>query len=134
MNRNLLAFTLLAFVAVPAIGYAQGGPAAGAATGAVGGAIVGGPIGAVVGGVGGAIVGGILEADRPRFRTYVQERKLRSTTWDGQVVVGGVLMPNGVEYYDVPSDYQVKTYRYAVVNGHTVLVDPATRKIVEIID
>ena len=133
MRKYLFTIGLLA-VAMPTLGYSQGGPAAGAATGAVGGAIVGGPVGLVVGAVGGAIVGGIVEADRPRFRTYVQERKVRPYTWDGEVVVGGTLPGAGTEYYEVPPEYKVANYRYTVVNGHTVLVDPKTHKIVEVID
>ena len=111
-----------------------GGVAAGAATGAVGGAIVGGPVGAVVGGVGGAIVGGFADADRPRFRTYVQERKVKAYTVDGDIVVGRELPASGVEYYEVPAEYKVQKYRYSVINGHTVLVDPSTRRVVEVID
>ena len=40
----------------------------------------------------------------------------------------------GVTYYDVPSEYGVHGYRYTVVNDRTVLVDPATGRIVEVID
>ena len=134
MRKSAITLSVFAFVAIPSLAMAQNAPAAGAATGAVGGAIVGGPVGAVVGGVAGAIVGGIVEADRPRFRTYVQGRNLPSHKWDGNVVVGGTLGPSGVEYYDVPAEYKVQKYRYTVVNGRTVLVDPTTRRIVEIID
>ena len=40
----------------------------------------------------------------------------------------------GVSYYDVPPEYGVHNYRYTVVNGRTVLVEPRTRRIVEIIE
>src|SRR3954462_5190921 len=74
--RKILMAGVLTLTLAPVCAFAQdgSGAAAGAATGVVGGAIVGGPIGAVVGGVGGAIVGGIADADRTRFRTYVEER------------------------------------------------------------
>jgi len=134
MRKHALTLGLLACVAVPTFSYAQGGPATGAATGAVGGAIVGGPVGAVVGGVAGAVVGGIIDADRPRFRTYVQERHVSPYKWEGDVVVGGTLPSSGVEYYEVPPEYKVQKYRYTVINGRTVLVDPGTHKIVEVID
>lgn len=133
MRNTSLFLALTALISFPALGYAQGGPAAGAVTGAVGGAIVGGPVGAVVGGVAGAVVGGIVESDRPRFRTYVQGRNLKPNKWDGDVVVGKPL-PGSIEYYEVPSEYKVQNYRYTVVNGHTVLVDPTTHAIVEVID
>jgi hypothetical protein len=39
-----------------------------------------------------------------------------------------------VTYYEVPSEYKVTKYRYTVVNNKTVLVDPSTRRVVEVID
>ncbi|MDE2579057.1 MAG: DUF1236 domain-containing protein [Hyphomicrobiales bacterium] len=133
MKKSLFASAILIALAAGAA-HAEGGAAAGAAAGAVGGAVVGGPVGAVVGGVGGAIVGGIADADRPRFRTYVVERKYPSYKYDGDFRAGVILPEAGVTYYDVPEEYHVKKYRYTIVNGHAVLVDPATRRIVQIID
>jgi hypothetical protein len=40
----------------------------------------------------------------------------------------------GVTYYDVPEEYNAQSYRYTVVNGRTVLVEPRTRRIVEIVE
>jgi hypothetical protein len=34
----------------------------------------------------------------------------------------------------VPPEYGVRDYRYTVVNGRTVLVEPRTRRIVEVIE
>ena len=109
------------------------GTTAGATTGAVGGAIVGGPVGAVVGGVGGAVVGGIAEANMPRFHTYVVEQRVPSYRYDGDVTVGMTLPESGVTFYDVPPEYQVRAYKYAYVNDQVVLVDPATRRVVQVI-
>jgi Protein of unknown function (DUF1236) len=50
------------------------------------------------------------------------------------VAVGAELPGEGVSYYDVPSEYDVKNYRYTVVNDQTVLVDPRTHRIVEVIN
>jgi uncharacterized protein YcfJ len=108
------------------------GVAAGATAGAIGGAIVAGPVGAVVGGVGGAVVGGITDSTQPRFRTYVVEQKRPSYTYSSDVVVGAELPASGVVYYDVPAEYNTQ-YRYTVVNNRTVLVDPKSRRIVQII-
>jgi hypothetical protein len=99
----------------------------------VGGAVVGGPVGAAVGAVGGAIVGGIAEDKSPRFKQYVIQEKHPSYTYRGEVVVGAELPPTGVMFYDVPAEYGVTTYKYTIVNDRTVLVDPSTRKIVQII-
>jgi hypothetical protein len=49
------------------------------------------------------------------------------------VRVGAVLPEEGVEFYDVPSEYGVTHYRYTVVDDEPVLVDPRTRRIVQII-
>jgi hypothetical protein len=134
MKKQLLAGAMIASafaLALPA--QAQSGAGAGAATGAVGGAIVGGPVGAVVGGAAGAIVGGIADASRPKFREYVVERRHPSFTYEGEVAVGREL-PARVTYYEVPRQYGETEYRYTVVNNRTVLVDPDTRRIVQVID
>ncbi|RXT20716.1 MULTISPECIES: DUF1236 domain-containing protein [unclassified Bosea (in: a-proteobacteria)] len=113
---------------------AQGGAAGGAAAGAVGGAVVGGPVGAVVGGVGGAVVGGIIGDNTPRFKTYVTEQRVPSYTYAEEVRVGSVLPDRGVTYREVPAEYGVKGYRYTVVNNRTVLVEPGTRRVVQVIE
>lgn len=116
----------------------QGGAAAGAATGAVGGAVVGGPVGAVIGGVGGAIVGGIIGDNTPRFRTYVVEQDVPSYTIEERVAVGTVLPQRGVVYREIPAEYvaspDARNYRYTVVNGRTVIVEPQTRRIIQVIE
>ncbi len=134
MYKNAAIIGITALLGLGGSAYAQGGPAAGAATGAIGGAIVGGPVGAIVGGAAGAMIGGIADADRTQFRTYVQERRIQPYRWDGQVVVGATLPSRGVEYYEVPDRFNVQDYRYTVVNGKTVIVDPRNNRIVEIIE
>jgi predicted lipid-binding transport protein (Tim44 family) len=135
---------LIATLAVaPTVAFAQsnsgaaGGAAGGAAAGAVGGAVVGGPAGAAVGAVGGAaagaLVGGISADHRTEFRTYVHEQKVPSVTYKEKVVVGATL-PDTVTYREVPAKFGKTEYRYTVVNNQTVLVEPKTRKIVQIID
>jgi len=137
MKKYLLA---AAVAMVPMVALAQNpdgarsGAAAGATAGAVGGAVVGGPAGAVVGGVGGAVVGGIAGDNTPRFKTYVTEQRVPSYSYREEVRVGAVLPERGVTYREVPAEYGVKGYRYTVVNNRTVLVEPKTHKIVQIID
>jgi uncharacterized protein YcfJ len=133
MNKVVLGVLLVALSgASPAL--AQSGPATGAATGAVGGAIVGGAPGAVVGATVGAVAGGIAEDARPRFRTYVTGQRHSSYRYQNEIRVGADLPSSGVTYYEVPREYGVTKYRYTVVNDRTVLVDPGTHRIVEIID
>jgi len=101
------------------------GAAAGATTGAVTGAVVGGPVGAAVGAGVGAVAGGIADDTRPRFRSYVSERRVPSYRYEREVRVGEDLPSSGVTYYEVPREYGVTKYRYTVVNDRPVLVDPA---------
>jgi|HubBroStandDraft_6_1064221.scaffolds.fasta_scaffold771660_1 hypothetical protein len=135
-TQILVAGVLLTALAFPLSANAQtnGGVATGAVAGAVGGAVVGGPVGAVVGGVGGAVVGGMASQQSPRFHEYVATQKRPSYRYSDDVAVGLVLPADGPAYYPVPAEYGVKEYQYSVVNGHTVLVDPRTRRIVQILD
>ena len=134
MSKKIL-FAGAVLVALAPVGaFAQsGGVAAGAATGAVGGAIVGGPIGAAVGGVTGAIVGGLADQQQPQFRQYVVTQGVPSYLYQEEVRVGATLPASGVQYYQVPAEYGVSNYRYTVVNDVPVLVDPGTRRVVQVI-
>ena len=71
---------------------------------------------------------GIVAAQRPAFREYIVRERVPNYTIPGQVVVGGVLPEVGVTYYDVPQTYGATPYRYSVVNGRTILVEPRTRR------
>jgi hypothetical protein len=119
---------------LPLAAHAQSsGVAAGATAGAIGGAIVAGPIGLVVGGVGGAVIGGITDSTRPEFQTYVVQQNPPSYTYSQPVVVGAELPSEGVTYYEVPAKYGQTHYRYTVVNNRTVLVDPQTRRVIQVV-
>ncbi len=135
-TRAFAAAAVLTLFAIPLTAQAQssGGAAAGATTGAVGGAIVGGPVGAVVGGVAGAMVGGMADDQRPRFRQYVVQQRPSSYRYQEDLRVGAVLPSSGVTYYEVPAEYGVRDYRYTVVNDRTVLVDPRTHRVIQIIE
>ena len=128
---------LVAALAVPSLAQAQGVPG-GIERGSRDGERAAGPVGAVVGGVVGGVVGpvaGVLGVDqRPRFHSYVVEQHRPSYVYREDVRVGAVLPEDGVTYYDVPPEYGVHDYRYTVVNGRTVLVEPRTRRIVEIVE
>ena len=50
-----------------------------------------------------------------------------------QVVVGDVLPPEGVTLYPVPREYGVTRYEYTIVDNTPVLVDPSTRRVVEVV-
>ncbi|HVL71214.1 MAG TPA: DUF1236 domain-containing protein [Beijerinckiaceae bacterium] len=134
MKKTLLAAgAVLALAAAPAFAQTGGGAASGAAAGAVGGAIVGGPVGAIVGGAIGGMAGGMAEAQQPQFRQYVVRRDVPSYRYQNEVRVGTVLPSDGITYYEVPQEYGVTGYRYSVVNDQIVLVDPGSRRVVQVI-
>lgn len=128
---------LVTAVALPVVTQAQGVPG-GVERGSRDGERAAGPLGAVVGGVIGGVVGGVSGVlgvdDRPRFHNYVVERRHPSYEYREDVRIGAVLPEDGVTYYDVPPEYGARDYRYTVVNGRTVLVEPRTRRIVEIVE
>jgi hypothetical protein len=78
--------------------------------------------------------GGIAVGQRPAFREYIVRERIPTYTVPERVIVGGVLPDDGVTTYDVPQTYGVTPYRYTVVNGQTVLVEPRTRRIVQVIE
>src|SRR5437763_7916795 len=79
-------------------------------------------------------VDGIAADQRPAFREYIIREHVPSYTIPDRVIVGGVLPEAGVIYYDVPQTFGVTPYRYTVVNGQTVLVEPRTRRIVQVVE
>jgi Protein of unknown function (DUF1236) len=117
-NKTLAALTFAAVIALPVAAQAQG-----YTTGAVRGPAV--------------IVdedAGITVEQRPAFREYVIRERIPNYTMPERVIVGGILPETGVTYYDVPQTFGVTPYRYTVINGETVLVEPRSRRIVQVIE
>jgi hypothetical protein len=79
-------------------------------------------------------IDGIAVDQRPAFREYIVRERVPDYTIPDRVIVGGVLPETGVMYYDVPQTFGVTPYRYTVVNGRTVLVEPRTRRIVQVVE
>lgn len=79
-------------------------------------------------------VDGIAVDQRPAFRQYIIREHVPDYTIPDRVVVGGVLPETGVTYYDVPQTFGVTPYRYTVVNGRTILVEPRSRRIVQVVE
>ncbi|MBX9840199.1 MAG: DUF1236 domain-containing protein [Xanthobacteraceae bacterium] len=133
----LLTSIVAAALALPLAAQAQG-TLRGAAEGAEEGGRAAGPLGAIVGGTVGAAVGtvqGVLGVDdRPRFREYVIRERRPSYVYREEVRVGTVLPESGVTYYEVPAEYRAPGYRYTVINERPVIVEPRTRRVVQIID
>jgi hypothetical protein len=91
-----------------------------------------------VAGTGTAIVDngtvGIAADQRPAFREYIVEQRVPKYTIPDRITVGATLPDSGVTLYDVPQSFGETPYRYTVVNGSTVLVEPRSRRIVQVID
>ena len=79
-------------------------------------------------------VDGIAVDQRPAFQEYVIRERVPNYTIPDRVIVGGVLPEVGVTYYDVPQTFGVTPYRYTVVNGRTILVEPRSRRIVQVVE
>jgi hypothetical protein len=77
---------------------------------------------------------GIAIDQRPAFREYIVRERVPNYTIQDRVIVGGVLPEAGVTYYDVPQTFGATPYRYTVVNGQTVLVEPRSRRIVQVVE
>ncbi|MEP9378465.1 DUF1236 domain-containing protein [Aquabacter sp. CN5-332] len=128
MRNRLMATAAVLAVLTPSLAFAQASTATGAVGGAAVGAVVGGPVGAVVGGAVGATMGAAAEPPA-EVRTYVVQENRPSVRMERQVVVGEPL-PSNVRVYQVPNYSQ---YEYSVVNDQRVIVEPGTRKVIQVI-
>jgi len=138
MQTKMGIAVLAGLLSLPLAAQAQG-VVRGTERGVDDGGAAAGPVGAVVGGVVGGVAGGVAGVlgadDAPRFHDYVVHTHRSSYRYAEPVEVGTVLPEQGVSYYDVPAEYHVQRgYRYTIVNERTVLVDPHTRRVVQIID
>ena len=116
-------------LAIAAIAAAIGAPVAAQAQGVVTtGVVRGGSV------IVNEDIDGIAVDQRPAFREYIVRERVPNYTIPDRVIVGGVLPETGVTYYDVPQTFGVTPYRYTVVNGQTVLVEPRTRRIVQVVE
>jgi len=119
MRNSLIAAAAAALIAGPGVALAQSAITAGTARDAV-----------EVTGIG----DGIAVEQRPAFRDYIVQEQVPNYTISESVEVGMVLPDTGVTVYDVPQRFGQTTSRYTVVNGETVLVEPRTRRIIQVID
>jgi hypothetical protein len=77
----------------------------------------------------------IAPEQRTRIKEYVVKEKVRPVTVRERISVGATL-PAEVELRTVPSDWgpTVSRYRYIYHEDNVVLVDPSSRRVVQIID
>jgi Protein of unknown function (DUF1236) len=124
-NRILAIAAITAVTGVPLAASAQSDVTVGVAP--TTGVIVSTPVGIDAD-------GGIIVEQRPAFHEYVVRERVPNYVIPDRVVVGGLLPETGVMFYDVPQTFGVTPYRYTVVNGQTVLVEPRSRRIIQVIE
>ena len=73
--------------------------------------------------------------ERTRIKEYVVKEKVSPVRVQERVTVGAVL-PADVELRTVPADWgpSVSKYRYIYSGDNVVLVEPSSRRVVQIID
>ena len=111
--------------------FAQSSTVTGAVGGAATGAIVGGPVGAAVGGIVGGVAGSVIDPPPQKVITYVQQAPAPTerVVVKEKVVVGQPL-PETVVVTPVPDDPK---YAYAIINDQRVIVEPSSRKVIQVI-
>ena len=77
----------------------------------------------------------IAPEQRTRIKEYVVKEKVKPVTVKERVTVGATL-PADVELVAVPETWgpSVSKYRYVYSDNHVVLVEPSSRRVVQIID
>ena len=77
----------------------------------------------------------IAPEQRTKIKTYVTEHKVKPVTVKEKITVGATL-PADVELLAVPADWgpSFASYRYVYADNRVVLVEPSSRKIVQVID
>ncbi len=70
---------------------------------------------------------------RTRIRGYVAQHKYPSVSVPGRVAAGTVLPPE-TRFYSFEGVEGVGPYSYAYINNAPVLVDPGSRRVIEIIE
>lgn len=77
----------------------------------------------------------ITQEQQPVVKRYVLERKVRPWEIPPQYNLEiGAALPQDVELHRFDAPEMQTNYRYVVVDGRTVLVDPQTRHVVQIIE
>lgn len=70
---------------------------------------------------------------RPQLREYALKHRDNEIKVRADFVVGS-LLPTDATLFDIPPEFGLARYRLALANQKTLLVDPATRRIEEVIE
>jgi hypothetical protein len=128
--------TLFALGAVTAItssgAFAQHSAVMGAAGDAVSGEIGAAPVGGAVGGAASVVAGIAIDPPPERVSRYVSQVPISAhpLVVEKNVAVGATL-PKAIVVQEIPADPR---YVYAFVNEQRLIVEPLSRKIVQVVD
>ena len=77
----------------------------------------------------------IAPEQRTKIKEYVVREKVKPVTVKERVTVGATL-PADVELATIPADWgpELRSYRYVYTDNHVALVEPSSRRVVQIID
>ena len=77
----------------------------------------------------------IAPEQRTKIKQYVVQQKVKPITVRERLAVGATL-PGDVELMTVPGDWgpDVSRYRYVYSGDHVVLVEPSSRRVIQIIE
>ena len=74
-------------------------------------------------------------SEQTTIREYVVKQKTSSVRLPSDLTLNvGAVLPETVELHSFDGVPTASQYRYVAVDGRTVLVEPSTRKVVQIID
>ena len=72
---------------------------------------------------------------RTKVRQYITTNQPRAVTApSGFSVSVGATLPESIEVQSFPADVGVTNYRYVAIGDRTVLVEPGSRRIVEVLE
>jgi hypothetical protein len=77
----------------------------------------------------------VAPEQRTKIKEYVAQKKMTPVRMSEKVVLGAAV-PQDVELISAPGDWgsAYKDYRFFSSDDHVILVDPGTRKVIQIID
>jgi hypothetical protein len=77
----------------------------------------------------------IAPEQRTKIKQYVVQQKVKPVTVRERITVGATL-PADVELMAVPSDWgpEVSRYRYVYSGDNVVLVEPSSRRVIQVIE
>ena len=70
----------------------------------------------------------------PKVKQYITSHKMSASAPSGVSLSVGAELPQSVTLNDFGSDVGVSKYKYVVINDRAAIVDPQSRKVVQIIE